>query len=145
MSAEAAQVCAIFLRQGRLLDRLAMGLALLGLLLTLAPAWGFATPLAYWLLGSLLLLIGCIEKYWALRVALDADLFQHIAIGQLSLSGLDQALTEQQLLPPNKASRSLNDRCRGAYRLLRWQLLCVLLQACLLLALLIIGFIQGAF
>ena len=143
MSAEAAQVCAIFLRQGRLLDRLAMGLALLGLLLTLAPAWGFATPLAYWLLGGLLLLIGCVEKYWALRVALDADLFQHIR--QLSLSGLDQALTEQQLLPSNKASRSLNDRCRGAYRLLRWQLLCVLLQACLLLALLIIGFIQGAF
>ena len=123
---------ASLLRRGRALDRLSSGLTLLALLIGLAPLFGAtAQPLSAALCTSLVLL-GLVQKYWALRVALDAELFQQLAGSAEQLTArtldLDQALTRLGLQPTNPTARSWNERSRGALRLLRQQVLWLLAQ-----------------
>jgi len=122
MSAE-AQVIAALLRQGRLLDRLSGTLLLTGvvfglgqLLLKRADPLLAAVCLA-------LVLAGLVQKYLALRVAFDAELFARLE--SLSLAELDAALLGLGLLAPERAGRPLAERSCGALRLLRRQALCV--------------------
>lgn len=125
---------ASLLRRGKALDRLSSTLTLLGLAIGLAPLLGItAQPLS-----ALLVLLGLVEKYWALRVALDAELFQRLAddsehLAQRTLD-LDQALTLLGLQQANKAARSWDERSRGALRLLRLQTLWLLAQLLLAVA-----------
>jgi hypothetical protein len=131
---------ASLLRRGRALDRLSNGLTLLALLIGLAPLFGAtAQPLSAVLCTSLVLL-GLVQKYWALRVALDAELFQQLTGSAEQLTArtldLDQALTQLGLQPPNPTARSWNERSHGALRLLRLQVLWLLAQ--LLLAVLLV-------
>lgn len=118
-----AQVIAALLRQGRLLDRLSGALLLTGvvfglgqLLLKRADPLLAAVCLA-------LVLAGLVQKYLALRVAFDAELFARLE--SLSLAELDAALLGLGLLAPGRAGRPLTERSRGALRLLRRQALCV--------------------
>lgn len=118
-----AQVIAALLRQGRLLDRLSGTLLLTGvvfglgqLLLKRADPLLAAVCLA-------LVLAGLVQKYLALRVAFDAELFARLET--LGLAELDAALLGLGLLAPERAGRPLAKRSRGALRLLRRQALCV--------------------
>lgn len=129
---------ASLLRRGKALDRLSSALTLLGLAIGLAPLLGaVAQPLSA-VLCALLLLLGLVEKYWALRVALDAELFQRLADDAehltLHTADLDQALTGLGLQPANLAARSWDERSRGALRLLRLQALSLLAQLLLAVA-----------
>jgi hypothetical protein len=131
---------ASLLRRGRALDRLSSGLTLPALLIGLAPLFGTsAQPLSAVLCTSLVLL-GLVQKYWALRVALDAELFQRLADDAehlaLRTDDLDQALARLGLQPANLAARNWDERSRGALRLLRLQTLYLIAQ--LLLAVLIV-------
>lgn len=65
-----------------------------------------------------------VERYAALRVALDGRLFSDLAAGRCAdLATLDGALQQVLRVPAAKAGRPLDDRIRGAQRLLRLQLL----------------------
>lgn len=127
MSAEAG-VTAALLRQGRLLDQLSSGLSLLaagGLLF--GGAWLSAS--SGWLCATILL-GGLVQKYYALRAGFDAELFA--ALDGMSLPELDQTLASLGLRPASAETRGLAERCRGALRLLRRQLLWLLAQVVLL-------------
>jgi hypothetical protein len=133
---------ASLLRRGRALDGLSSGLTLLALLIGLAPLLGAAAQPVNALLCALLIGLGLIEKYWALRVALDAELFQRLAAAPEQLprrtAELDQALAQLGLQAPGMAARPWDQRSRGALRLLRRQALCLLAQL-LLAGLIILG------
>ena len=128
---------ASLLRRGHALDQLSTGLTLLAALLGLGP-WlvGVNAP---WLvaLSAVLLVLGVLEKYWAFRVAFDADLFQRVAEGTQSLAertqALDQALAALGLQPPGRAGRPWTERRQGALALLRRQVWLVGVQVVLVL------------
>ncbi|MBC3384913.1 hypothetical protein [Pseudomonas sp. SWRI179] len=128
---------ASLLRRGHSLDQLSTGLTLLAALLGLGQ-WlvGVIDP---WLLllSAVLLVIGVVEKYWALRVAFDADLFQRMADSTHSLAErtyeLDQALTALGLQPAERAGRLWTERRHGALLLLRRQSRLLAVQVVLVL------------
>lgn len=129
------QVVAGLLRRGRSLDQLSTGLTLLGVLIGLLQ-WLLVTPFALGLILSVWLIVtGLWQKYWAFRVAFDADLFALMArdggagadadadaqaLAQRT-SALDQALQNLGLQPADRAGRPWPERQRGALKLLRNQ------------------------
>ena|SRR5690606_27247438 len=137
------QIIAALLRQGRLLDRFSSTLAVCGLLLGLAQALLGSFSLTVALACPALFGLGLLQKYWAVRVALDSELFERLASHELALETLDNSLLAQGLLRPENAGRSMCERGRGALNLLRWQVALLALQALVglaaLLALLVAG------
>jgi hypothetical protein len=137
------QATASLLRRGGSLDRLSSGFTLLGALLGMSQ-YVMATP-GYWTLAcsSGLLVLGLWQKYWALRVAFDADLFQRLAESAADLGertqALDQALTALDLQPAERAGRPWSQRIAGALKLLRRQALLVAAQVLLTLVFTIAG------
>lgn len=147
MQAELLLVAAL-LRRGRSLDRLSTALSLLALAFGLAPLLGAPASPALAPLCALLLLTGLAEKYWALRVALDAELFQRLADAGEQLDtqtrALDLALQRLGLRQERQPQRSWECRCKGALVLLRRQSLCLLLQLTLaLLAILAASYLSS--
>jgi hypothetical protein len=126
------EVTASLLRRGDSLDRLSNGLTLLGALLGLSQ-YVTASP-GYWglICGGGMLVLGLWQKYWALRVAFDADLFQRLAERADNLTestrALDQALSAMNLQPADRGGRPWSERTRGALRLLRRQALLLAAQ-----------------
>ncbi|MDP9939097.1 hypothetical protein [Ectopseudomonas alcaliphila] len=131
MQADLMLVAAL-LRRGRSLDHCSSALSLLALVFGLAPWLGTPASLALALLCAALLIAGLAEKYWALRVALDAELFQHLAQAGEQLDNqtraLDQALQHLGLQNAQQVGRTWDLRSQGALGLLRKQALCLLLQ-----------------
>lgn len=110
---------ASLLRRGRSLDRLSTVFSLLALLI-----WLPGTEIQRWLPWVVLgvVLLGLVQKYWALRVAVDADLFAALAKrpdiepAQMDTALLTLGLAREPLPPRDWAARS-----QGALRLLRRQ------------------------
>lgn len=131
MQADLLLVAAL-LRRGRSLDHFSSALSLVAVAFGLAPWLGAPPSLMLALLCAALLVAGLAEKYWALRVALDAELFQRLAESGEQLDNqthaLDQALQNLGLQNTQQADRSWSLRCQGALGLLRKQALCLLLQ-----------------
>lgn len=125
------------LQRGRQIERLSDGISLLALAFGLAPLLVAARhpQLAAWLC-ALLLLLGLAQKYYAMRVALDAQLFASLSndAGRLGsrTRALDQSLHELGLKPAGR-DRDWPARCRGALGLLRKQAVCFALQGLLAL------------
>ena len=115
------QVVASLLRRGRSLDQLSTGLTLLGVLFGLAQLLMVSiTPICL-LLSLWMIVLGLLQKYWALRVAFDADLFALMAKDIERTGELDQTLQTLGLQPANRASQPWTERRRGALKLLRKQ------------------------
>ncbi len=131
MQADLLLVAAL-LRRGRSLDHCSAALSLVAVLFGLAPWLGAPASPALALICGALLITGLAEKYWALRVALDAELFQRLAEAGEQLDSqthaLDQALQNLGLQNAQQGGRTWHVRCHGALRLLRKQALCLLLQ-----------------
>ncbi|MFY9960190.1 hypothetical protein [Pseudomonas sp.] len=131
-------VVASLLKRGHQVERLADGVSLLALffglapLLIGAPSHWFSTALC-----ALLLLAGLLQKFFAIRVALDADLFAQLATRGEQLvqhtQALDQALFSLGLKASQVDNRDWTTRSRAAMRLLRQQVLCFTVQAILAL------------
>lgn len=132
------QVVAILLRRGKAIDNAARVLTLIGLLTALAPWWGFRLNFWFSLAAILMVLLGLAQQYWAARVAIDAELFSLLATKnhptEEALAELDSALQQLSLAPITEHTRSLENRGRGALRLLRWQLICFSTQVILIVA-----------
>ncbi|MFJ3483813.1 hypothetical protein ACIPL1_10590 [Pseudomonas sp. NPDC090202] len=115
-------VLASLLRRGKSLDELSTGLALVGTLI--AAGHGLLVAVSPWIaaFGVALLIMGLLQKYWAIRVAFDADLLQRLADSPQALAdnteALDHALATLALQPADKAGRPWNLRLRGALALL---------------------------
>lgn len=125
-------VVASLLRRGRALDQLSTGLTLLGVVFGLLQLL-LITPVAVGLLLSAwLIVVGLLQKYWALRVAFDADLFDAVAQDADAVPhrtvDLDQALQSLGLQPADRAGRPWAERQRGALKLLRKQAVLVAAQ-----------------
>ncbi|WKC38965.1 hypothetical protein QYM18_07720 [Ectopseudomonas chengduensis] len=131
MQADLLLVAAL-LRRGRSLDHCSSALSLVAVLFGLAPWLGAPPSLILALLCAALLIAGLAEKHWALRVALDAKLFQRLAEAGEQLDSqthaLDQALQNLGLQNAQQTGRSWSLRSQGALDLLRKQALCLLLQ-----------------
>jgi len=125
------------LERGRQIERLSDGLSLLALAIGLAPLFiAPRHPALTGVLCALLLILGLAQKYYGMRVALDAALIGGLAndAGRLSsrTRALDQSLYELGLKPAGR-DRDWLSRCRGALRLLRGQAICLALQVALVL------------
>ncbi|PKQ40228.1 hypothetical protein CXP40_17565 [Pseudomonas sp. YY-1] len=131
MQADLLLVAAL-LRRGRSLDHCSSALSVVAMVFGLAPWLGAPPSLILALLCASLLIVGLTEKYWALRVALDAELFQRLAEFGDQLDSqthvLDQALQKLGLQNAQQAGRDWSLRAQGALGLLRKQALCLLLQ-----------------
>ena len=129
------ELVAALLRQGRPFDALSRGLLLLATGWLVLLAGGFSKPhtaVVAALLASLLL--GLLQRWFALRVDLDARLLRVVA-GQAATTDLatatatlDEALVGQGMLPAARAGRPWTERLAGARRLWRRQLGALLLQ-----------------
>lgn len=76
---------------------------------------------------------GLVERYLAVRLAIDAQLFGTLARDAAAdLAALDAALSALRLAPAHKAGRGMSARAEGAMRLVRWHTDAVALQALLL-------------
>lgn len=85
-------------------------------------------------------LLGLIERYFALRLRLDAGLFADLASGRIAdLASLDEGLaaigarTGTPTSSPIDPPRALDDRIAGCRRLWRRHLVAVVLQAAMTL------------
>jgi hypothetical protein len=77
-------------------------------------------------------LLGLVERYFALRLRLDAGLFADLADGRIAnLAALDDGLAAIGVR--RDAPRPLDDRIAGSRRLWRWHLAVVVGQAALTL------------
>ncbi|MGR3886571.1 hypothetical protein [Pseudomonas sp. 1152_12] len=115
------QVVASLLRRGRSLDQLSTGLTLLGVLFGLAQLLLASISPICLLLSLWMITLGLLQKYWALRVAFDADLFALLARDTERTPDLDQALQTLGLQSAKRVGRPWTERRRGALRLLRKQ------------------------
>lgn len=80
----------------------------------------------------LLMPLAVAERYLAVRVALDARLFDRLAVGSLAtLDDLDAGLQQVLAVPAAKAGRPLAPRIAGARRLHRLHAVTVVLIALL--------------
>lgn len=133
---------ASLLRRGRQIDQLSTGLTLLGLAGGLLPMLIGRGNLLMALPCVLLILLGLIQKYWAIRTALDAELFAALAADPAQrdarITELDSALVELHLQPAKHASRPWDARIRGAWRLLRMQALWLIAQLFLALTMILV-------
>lgn len=111
---------AAFLRTGKQIDQASMLLLLSAVLLRPALTAGLALALA----------AAGVQKYYALRVALDGDLFAILARHPEQAAPWDAALARCAGRAPS--ARPLAQRWQGARRLQRWQILALLLQLALL-------------
>lgn len=148
MQADLLLVAAL-LRRGRSLDHLSTALSLIAMLFGLAPLLGVTASPALAPVCALVLLTGLAEKYWALRVALDAELFQRLAQAgeQLDeqIQPLDRALQRLGLQRDRQPGRGWDSRCQGALILLRRQALSLLLQLSVVLLAILVPFFLSSF
>ncbi|BCQ65976.1 MULTISPECIES: hypothetical protein [Pseudomonas] len=134
---------ASLLRRGRALDQLSTGLTLLGALYGLGQYLLTSVTLGGLLVSLALVLLGLVEKYLALRVAFDADLFQRVADAPTTLEhstqALDQALSALGLQPAQRGGRPWDQRSRGALGLLRRQALLLATQVLVILSVILVS------
>ncbi len=135
-------IVASLLRRGKALDNLSTGLTLLCIgfgLVQLLITVPNALLLVVVVIGVLL---GILEKYYAIRVGFDADLFHMVASDPQWLSdrtaAMDDALAQLGLGPVGKNTRSWASRIQGALKLLRQQLLFLAVQLLVLLSAIVI-------
>lgn len=131
---------ASLLDRGRQLERLSDGITLLALAYGLAPLVTHLSPLAS-AVCAVLLGLGLLHKYWAIRVALDAALFARLATSAdltADTQALDRALFDLSLKPHARDARDWPARSQGALGLLRRQALCLAAQVVLALTTLLI-------
>lgn len=126
------------LRCGRMLDNLSTGLTLMGALIGTCHV--LFAPFNPWItgFGTTLLVMGLLQKYWAVRASFDADLLQRLADSPQPLTdatrALDQALGALALQSEAKAGRAWGERIRGARGLLHRQATLLAAQVVLILA-----------
>jgi len=131
-----AAAAAALLDQGQRADRLSRPItAASALVLLLLPAFLGPPPVLSTTILALVVLLGLIELYLAIRVGFDAALFRRLAAAPegFDRARLDRALSRLGLMPEAKARRPIIERIAGARRLLAWQGMTLVAQILLVL------------
>lgn len=123
-----AAIAAAVLRRGAMLHT--ASLLVLGIAVIVGAA--ARADVAFLIAAGVIVLLGALEFWLASRVALDADLFDAIAVRRADLAGFDRAMRGLGLMPPTKAGRPIDARIRGALRLLKLQVATLGLQVAVL-------------
>ncbi|RYX92807.1 MAG: hypothetical protein EOO28_20760 [Comamonadaceae bacterium] len=122
---------ASWLRACAVIAAWSLGLSVVAIALLTLGARSLAVPTLAGL--GVVATAGLLERYFALRIRLDAGLFQGLADGAISSVGvLDASLEQLGLRKTNGTAgvqRSLDDRIRGARRLARRHALLVAAQS----------------
>jgi hypothetical protein len=125
-----ATIAAALLRRG------AMVHAISGALTVAALLGGVAAALldlrAVLPVAALVLIAGLAEFWLAARVAIDAELFA--ALGAGDLAPFDEGMRRLGLMPQYKSGRPIDQRIKGALRLLKLQVTLLAVQIAALLA-----------
>ncbi|MFD0724656.1 hypothetical protein [Lysobacter brunescens] len=111
-----------------------LGLACTGVMLLCMAAGAWRNEDLVFALATALL--GMVERYFALRLRLDAGLFADLASGRIAdLAALDTGLAAigVRASAPTHPPRPLDARIAGGRRLWRWHLAVVLVQAAMTL------------
>ena len=119
-----AAAAAALLDQGQRADRLSRPItAASALVLLLLPAFLEPPPVLPTTILALVVLLGLIELYLAIRVGFDATLFRRLAAAPegFDRARLDRALSRLGLMPEARTGRPIIERVAGARRLLMWQ------------------------
>ncbi|MBL8472580.1 MAG: hypothetical protein KF778_10815 [Rhodocyclaceae bacterium] len=137
----AAAAVAALLDLGARVDRFSNWLAVLGLAVLATGVFylpgGDNFDARAW---AAVVVLGLVQKYFALRVGLDARLFALLSRGfegegaATVLADFDRGMHAAGLIKaPGEPARSLASRSQGARRLLRLQIACMLVQCLLFL------------
>ena len=139
-----AQVSLALLRQGGTIDR-ASGLILI-VAVIVAACDGLLNPItspqvAIALIGlaASAIFAGLAEKYFYFRVGLDSDLLQILLDQPNDGTAFDQALADSFGKNLRDGPKSFSERYRGAMRLWRRQVVCLVLQCAILAAVITIA------
>ena len=119
-----AAAAAALLDQGQRADRLSRPItAASALVLLLLPAFLEPPPVLLTTSLALIVLLGLVELYLAIRVRFDAALFRRLAAAPdgFDCARLDRALSRLGLMPEARTGRPIIERVAGARRLLMWQ------------------------
>jgi len=108
--------------------KLAELLALANNLLAIV-AFIYSPDLLLKVMTSLILAVGLGVFYFALRIRIDITLFERW--DSFEINALDDALSN--INPKNQASRTLDERLQGSYRLFNRGLVLIFIQFCLLI------------
>jgi hypothetical protein len=128
------EAASALLQQGRTIDRLSRLLTVAALVLLIgASAFDVASP-ALAVALALAVLAGVAETYYAIRVGLDAVLFDRLREqATIDLAALDVALVRLGLLSASRSGRPLEQRIAGAQRLFYEQAAAFAIQVAILL------------
>ena len=129
----ALNVLTSFLKTGRLIDHASSAALICSFIVTLQPV-SWVTELG--LLSALILAI--IEKYFAWRVTLDAELFAVLAAHPQETRTFDNALATVLGRKINPPIRTMQSRWLGAKRLLRNQSISFGLQIAVLILIVVV-------
>ena len=104
-------------------------------MLLLLPAFLGPPPVLLTTILALVVLLGLVELYLAIRVGFDAALFHRLAAAPegFDCARLDRALSRLGLMPEAKTGRPIVERIAGARRLLAWQGMTLVAQVLLVL------------
>ena len=127
-SAAVAAITASFLQQGRALDMLSRGITLIACIAIFAGAFT-AAPLPIMVLAIAILVLGLAEASFALRVGFESALFGHFARDTFGTVSFDASMRRLKLVPADRTGRPMTVRAMRAMRLMRYQILALVLQA----------------
>jgi hypothetical protein len=118
-----AAAAAALLDQGQRADRLSRPITAASALVLLLPAFMEPPPVLLTTSLALIVLLGLVELYLAIRVGFDAALFRRLAVAPdgFDCARLDRALSRLGLMPEARTGRPMIERVAGARRLLAWQ------------------------
>jgi hypothetical protein len=133
-----AAIAMSFLQQGRAIDMLSRGITLIACIAIFAGTFT-AAPLPIMLLAVAIVLLGLGEACFALRVGFDAALFGHFARDAFGTVSLDASMRRLDMMPADRAGRSMTVRAAGAMRLMRRQMLALALQVAGIILLPVVG------
>ena len=118
-----AAAAAALLDQGQRADHLSRLITAAAIVLLLLPSFLGPPPVLLTTILALVVLLGLVELYFAIRVGFDAALFHRWGAvpDGFDCARLDRALLRLGLMPEAKTGRPIAERIAGARRLLAWQ------------------------
>ncbi|SIS96577.1 hypothetical protein [Neptunomonas antarctica] len=138
------------LKCGVAIDRTSLGFTLLSIVMSFLQRSLLINTFQMIAFG-IIVLVGIMQKYYAIRVSIDAEIFaqlvplitarREVKAGEIEseLQDLDSAMLHLGLIKANEGTRSLRDRCQGAFRLFKGQVACLSIQGVLLLGILLVN------
>ncbi len=137
--------CVSLLEQSSKFHFLSIGLTMSASIILLAASVFSQLSNTWFIILFLVILLGAIEVFYAIRVGFDKRLLALLVIDGVEtdtlLTRLDEALTALKLLPKDKAGRDISKRLLGCIKLFKLQLGLCYLQLLVVVAAAVFAFL----